>query len=75
ITAKPLGIQKIDASDEVIALQFEKNAPVDPARVISLIQRNRHAKLAGPDRLRINQSVENIEDRVRLIRGMLAELR
>jgi transcription-repair coupling factor (superfamily II helicase) len=75
IAAEPLGISKIDASDEAIALQFDKSTPIDPARVISLIQRNRHAKLVGSDRLRVAQSAVKVDDRVNLVRGLMVELR
>ncbi|CAN5466381.1 transcription-repair coupling factor [soil metagenome] len=75
IAAQPLGISKIDASEEAIALQFDKSTPVDPARVISLIQRNRNAKLVGSDRLRVSKSAESMEERVNLVRGLMVELR
>lgn len=75
ILAKPMGVLKIDASDEAIALQFDKHAAIDPAKVIALIQRNRHVKLAGQDRLRMTQSATGLIDRVRLVRSLLADLR
>ena len=74
IASKPYGIQKIDASDEAIVIQFEKNAPVDPAKVIALIQRNRHVKLAGQEKLRMTQSAATAEERAKLIRQLLREL-
>ncbi|WP_085318220.1 transcription-repair coupling factor [Derxia lacustris] len=75
IAAKPYGIQKIDASDEAIVIQFEKDAPVDPARIVALMQRNKHVRLAGQDRLRIGQSAAKVDERTKLIRSLLAELR
>jgi transcription-repair coupling factor (superfamily II helicase) len=74
IAAKTFGIIKIDASDQAIALQFEKNPPVDPARIIALIQKHRHVKLAGQDKLRISQSHAEVKQRVQLIRNLMAEL-
>ncbi|MFN6321962.1 MAG: transcription-repair coupling factor [Burkholderiales bacterium] len=74
IAAKTFGIIKIDASDQAIALQFEKNPPVDPARIIALIQKHRHVKLAGQDKLRISQSHAEVKQRVQLIRSLMAEL-
>ena len=74
IASKSFGIQKIDASDAAIVVQFEKNAPVDPAKVIALIQRNRHVKLAGQDKLRMTQSAATAEERAKLIRQLLREL-
>ena len=75
ILAKPMGVLKIDASDEAITLQFDKQAPIEPAKVIALIQRNRHVKLAGQDKLRMTQSAGPLIDRVRLVRALLADLR
>lgn len=74
ITAKTLGIIKIDASEQAIAWQFEKNPPIDPARIIALIQKHQYIKLAGPDRLRINQSRTDVRQRVQWIRSLMAEL-
>ncbi|WP_084544979.1 transcription-repair coupling factor [Derxia gummosa] len=75
IACKPYGIQKIDASDEAIVIQFEKDAPVDPGKIVSLMQRNKHVRLAGQDRLRISKSAEKVEERTKLIRSLLGELR
>jgi transcription-repair coupling factor (superfamily II helicase) len=38
ILAKPLGIARIDASGESVTLQFIKNPPIDPGRIIHLNQ-------------------------------------
>jgi transcription-repair coupling factor (superfamily II helicase) len=75
IAARPMGIAKIDASEDAIALQFEKDCPIDPARVIDLLQRNRHLKLAGQDRLKLMKSAPLLEERVRLVRSLMADLR
>ena len=47
LAAQPLGIVKIDASETQALLQFGPKTPVDPARIIELVQRQRHIKLAG----------------------------
>ena len=52
IAAKPLGIMKVDASSESILLQFVPQPPIDPGRIIQLIQTRRDIKLAGENRLR-----------------------
>jgi len=38
ILAKPLGISKVDASSEAIVIQFVPNPPIDPLKIITLIQ-------------------------------------
>ncbi len=53
ILAKPLGISKVDASSEAIVMQFVPNPPIDPMKIITLIQSKRHIKMAGQDKLRI----------------------
>ena len=52
LIAKPLGVMKVDASGDSILLQFVPQPPIDPGRIIQLIQTRRDIKLAGADRLR-----------------------
>ena len=52
LAAQP-GHRQIDASETRALLQFGPKTPVDPARIIELVQRQRHIKLAGQDKLRV----------------------
>ncbi len=74
IAAKPLGIIKIDASDNRIHLNFEPNPPIEPIVIIKLIQNNRNWKLAGQDKLTINITAENFAERVAKVRSALKQL-
>ena len=74
IHGKPLGIARIDASDNAIQLQFVPNPPIDPMKIIKLIQTRRNYKLAGPDRLRIDIKISDLKARVAEIRKVFAEL-
>ncbi|MBY0270247.1 MAG: transcription-repair coupling factor [Burkholderiales bacterium] len=74
IHGKPLGIARIDASDHAIQLQFVPNPPIDPMKIIKLIQTRRNYKLAGPDRLRIDIKIPELKARVAEIRKVFAEL-
>jgi transcription-repair coupling factor (superfamily II helicase) len=74
IHGKPLGIARIDASDNAIQLQFVPNPPIDPMKIIKLIQTKRNYKLAGPDRLRIDIKIPELKARVAEIRKVFAEL-
>ena len=56
LAAKPLGILKVDASADGILLQFVAKPPIDPGRIIQLIQTRRDIKLAGENRLRWHAS-------------------
>ncbi len=53
IAAKPLGINKIDASDSAIQLHFAQTTVVDPMKLIDLLQRDRRCRMNGPDKLRV----------------------
>ncbi len=75
IAAKPLGISKVDASSEAIVIQFAPNPPIDPMRIISLIQTKRHIKMAGQDRLRIELKYGELGQRVLAIKNFFGELK
>jgi len=74
ILSRPLGIQKIDASGEAIAIQFVARPPIPPQRIIALLQGRRDARLAGQDRLRFTLSTADLGARVRRIREILEAL-
>jgi transcription-repair coupling factor (superfamily II helicase) len=74
IAAKPLGIVKIDAHAESALLQFEPNPPVDAMRIIELIQKNRHIKLNGQDKLRITTAMPDLASRVQQLKSTLRSL-
>src|SRR5574340_803336 len=74
ILARPLGIAKIDAAETQIQLQFVPNPPIEPMRIIELIQKNRHYKLAGPDRLAWHTQTSGVPERVAAVRKLIAEL-
>ncbi|MGD9786458.1 MAG: transcription-repair coupling factor [Sulfuricellaceae bacterium] len=74
LLAKPLGIVKIDAAADNLLVQFVPNPPIDPARIIRLIQQKPGCKLAGPDRLRLTADMPEVQDRVGNITALLKEL-
>ncbi len=74
VAAKPLGISKIDASAEAIKIQFIPNPPIDPMKIITLIQSKRHYKLSGQDKLRIDLKYSDVAQRVLAIRNFFNEL-
>jgi transcription-repair coupling factor (superfamily II helicase) len=74
IDAKALGIVKVDAGPDAIVLQFMKNPPIDPARIIQLLQTRKSFKLSGPERLRIEEKHAQFAARVQRIRSILKEL-
>ena len=74
VLAKSYGIAKIDAGETVTTITFAANPPVDPARIIELVQKNRFVKLAGNDKLRIEVGAKTVRERVQLVRDMLRSL-
>jgi transcription-repair coupling factor (superfamily II helicase) len=73
IFAKPVGVLKIDATANTVVITFDQHhSQVDPAKVIRLIQKDPRYKLAGNDRLRCEIEIEDISQRARAIREILA---
>lgn len=74
IMAKPLGIIKVDASADAVQIQFVPNPPIDPMKIITMIQSKRHVKLSGPDKLRIELKYGDLTQRVLAIKNFFKEL-
>ena len=74
IAAKTVGIIKVDAHSEAANLQFMVNPPIDSLRIITLIQKNRHIKLSGQDKLRITASMPDLAARVTQIKQTIKQL-
>ena len=74
LLCKPLGISKLDANTEQIALQFDTNPPIDPMRIIDLIQKDRNFRLAGADRLVLKRHCATLADRVAAVKDIIHQL-
>jgi transcription-repair coupling factor (superfamily II helicase) len=74
VLARPYGVVKVDAAPGVIHITFKPNAPVEPARIIELVQKNRHIKLAGNEKLRIERALQDPKDRAQAVRDVLKAL-
>ena len=74
ILGRPLGIARIDATDAAIVLQFIPKPPIEPAKVLKLVQTRRNYRLAGQDRLRIEVPLPDVRARVAAIREAFGEL-
>ncbi|NWG86423.1 MAG: DEAD/DEAH box helicase, partial [Hydrogenophilaceae bacterium] len=74
VETAPYGIRKLDAGPDSIAVQFVANPPIDPMKLIRLIQTKREYKLAGQDRIRLEKASKNLEERVALLRGFINEI-
>jgi transcription-repair coupling factor (superfamily II helicase) len=73
-----LGIKKIDANPVQITLQFVPNPPIDPMKIIQLVQTNKRIQLNGQDKLKIlpadKEAFINFTQRLEAIRQLLKHL-
>ena len=74
IAALALGVARIDANGDSIQLQFIDKPPIDGARFMQLLQRQRHWKLSGPSKLRVQTPSEGLAPRVRTVKELLKTL-
>jgi transcription-repair coupling factor (superfamily II helicase) len=74
LLAEPYGVLKVDSSPGITTIAFKPNPPVEPLSIIHLIQKNKHIKLAGNDKLRIEKPLESARERAQLVRDVLRSL-
>ncbi len=74
VIAKPYGVVKVDAAPGVINITFKKDPPINSMAIMHLIQKNKHIKLAGNDKLRIERELKEPRDRAQMVRDVLRSL-
>ncbi len=74
VLSQPYGVQKVDAAPGVIHIAFKPNPPIDPMAIIQMIQKNKHIKLAGNDKLRVEKALTEPKDRAQMVRDVLRGL-
>jgi transcription-repair coupling factor (superfamily II helicase) len=75
IAARPLGVARVDATHEAVQLQFVRNPPLDGAKVIDFIRRRgRAARLAGPEKLRVEARLPAWQERAQAVKDILHQL-
>jgi transcription-repair coupling factor (superfamily II helicase) len=74
VIAKAYGVVKVDASPTVTQIIFQPNPPIEMLRIIQLIQKNRHIRLAGNEKLRIERELPEPRDRAQMVRDVLKSL-
>ena len=70
----PLGIQKIDASEGQILLHFKQNTTIDPLKLIELVQKQKHIRFAGQDKLRAEINIPDVTARADEVRKLLRSI-
>ncbi|MFI5446293.1 transcription-repair coupling factor [Polaromonas sp. UC242_47] len=74
VIAKPYGVVKVDAAPNVINITFKKDPPIETMAIMHLIQKNKHIKLAGNDKLRIERELKEPKERAQMVRDVLRSL-
>jgi transcription-repair coupling factor (superfamily II helicase) len=74
VLAKPYGVVKVDAAPGVIHITFRKDPPIEGMAIMHLIQKNKHIKLAGNEKLRIERELPDPKDRAQMVRDVLRSL-
>ena len=74
VLSHPYGVVKVDAAPGAIQITFRPQPPVDPMRIIELIQKNKHIKLAGNEKLRIERELPDPKARAQMVRDILRSL-
>ena len=74
VLARPYGVQKIDAGPKLMSITFRANSPINPQRIVELVQKNRSVKLTGNDKLRIEREISLPADRAHFLRDLLKHL-
>jgi transcription-repair coupling factor (superfamily II helicase) len=75
LAARPLGVSRVDATHEAVQLQFIKNPPIDAGKVIAFVQKKgKAARLAGPDRLRVEAKLPAWPERAQAVKDILLQL-
>ncbi|GAP37181.1 transcription-repair coupling factor [Piscinibacter sakaiensis] len=74
VLARPYGVTKIDAGPQLTVIGFRPNPPIEAIRIIELVQKHRHIRLAGNDKLRIERATPDPKERAQLIREVLRAL-
>jgi transcription-repair coupling factor (superfamily II helicase) len=74
VLARPYGVQKIDAAPAGIAITFRPDPPIDALAIIELVQKHRHIRLAGNEKLRVERALPEARDRAQAVRDVLRAL-
>ncbi|MFZ4650643.1 MAG: transcription-repair coupling factor, partial [Rubrivivax sp.] len=74
VQARACGVLKVDAGPRLMTITFKPNPPFDASRIIALVQKGRHFRLAGNDKLRIDREIAEPRERAQFVRDILRGL-
>lgn len=72
LKCEAVGIKKIDSAPTATVITFHPDAKVEPKRLIEFLQTRRNARMAGPERLRIEASIAEAEKRASMVEDVIA---
>nr|WP_310450149.1 transcription-repair coupling factor [Sulfuritalea sp.] len=75
LAGRTLGLAKLDAGPAAIQIQFIPNPPIDPAKIIRLLQSDRSFKLAGQDKLLWQKPTAALNERVAAVKELFRRLK
>jgi transcription-repair coupling factor (superfamily II helicase) len=74
VACQPFGIVKVDLGPTQGHITFMPNPPIEAIRIIELIQKNKHVKLVGNDKLKIEKALPEPAQRAQLVRDIVRQL-
>ena len=74
VLAQSYGVAKVDASPAIIHVSFRPHPPIEPMAIVRLIQTQRHIKLVGNDKLRLERALPDASARAQAVRDLLRSL-
>jgi len=74
LLCRAVGVSKLDAGEKTMTLQFVPNPPIEPIKIIQLIQSDRNFKLAGQDKLTWQKATATLKERVAALKDLFKKL-
>ena len=71
VMLKDMDVVKLDVSESQLSIQFGVAAPIDPMKVIQLIQKDRNTRMAGQDRLICKILAPTVKQRAAAVKELL----
>ncbi|MFV0666008.1 TRCF domain-containing protein, partial [Denitromonas sp.] len=74
VLLKDMDVVKLDVSESQLSIQFGASAPIDPIKVIQLIQKDRNTRMAGQDRLICKILAPTVKQRAAAVKELLKQI-
>lgn len=74
VLLKGMDVVKLDVSESQLSIQFGASAPIDPIKVIQLIQKDRNTRMAGQDRLICKILAPTVKQRAAAVKELLKQI-